>query len=67
MSEVALFFEKMHKVFKNKAQRCSTPLNRNICVATEHVALGVIVAVIMVMTMMRSEEDDNDDGGNGSG
>ena len=26
MSEVALFFEKMHKVFKNKAQRCSTPL-----------------------------------------
>ena len=27
MSEVALFFEKMHKVFKNKAQRCSTPLS----------------------------------------
>ena len=26
MSKVALFFEKMHKVFKNKAQRCSTPL-----------------------------------------
>ena len=26
MSEVALFFEKMHKVFKNKAQGCSTPL-----------------------------------------
>ena len=26
LSEVALFFEKMHKVFKNKAQRCSTPL-----------------------------------------
>ena len=25
-SEVALFFEKMHKVFKNKAQGCSTPL-----------------------------------------
>ena len=26
MSEVALCFEKMHKTFKNKAQRCSTPL-----------------------------------------
>ena len=26
MSKVALFFEKMHKVFKNKAQGCSTPL-----------------------------------------
>ena len=26
MSEVALFLEKMHKTFKNKAQRCSTPL-----------------------------------------
>ena len=26
LSKVALFFEKMHKVFKNKAQRCSTPL-----------------------------------------
>ena len=25
LSEVALFFEKMHKTFKNKAQRCSTP------------------------------------------
>ena len=29
MSEVALFFEKMHKVFKNKAQRCSTPLSKD--------------------------------------
>ena len=28
MSEVALFFEKMQKVFKNKAQRCSTPLTQ---------------------------------------
>ena len=28
MSKVALFFEKMHKVFKNKAQRCSTPLRK---------------------------------------
>ena len=28
LSEVALFFEKMHKVFKNKAQRCSTPLKK---------------------------------------
>ena len=27
LSEVALLCEKMHKVFKNKAQRCSTPLN----------------------------------------
>ena len=27
LSKVALFFEKMHKVFKNKAQRCSTPLS----------------------------------------
>ena len=27
MSEVALFFEKMHKVFKNKTQGCSTPLS----------------------------------------
>ena len=27
MSKVALFFEKMHKVFKNKAQGCSSPLN----------------------------------------
>ena len=26
LSEVALFFEKIHKVFKNKAQGCSTPL-----------------------------------------
>ena len=26
LSEVALFFEKMHKVFKNKALRCSAPL-----------------------------------------
>ena len=26
LSKVALFFEKMHKVFKNKAQGCSTPL-----------------------------------------
>ena len=26
LSEVALFFEKMHKVFKNKTQGCSTPL-----------------------------------------
>ena len=27
LSEVALFFEKMHRVFKNKAQGCSTPLS----------------------------------------
>ena len=27
LSEVALFFEKMLKTFKNKAQRCSTPLS----------------------------------------
>ena len=27
LSEVALFFEKMHKVFKNKAQGSSTPLS----------------------------------------
>ena len=27
LSEVALFFEKMHKIFKNKAQGCSAPLN----------------------------------------
>ena len=26
LSEIALFFEKMHKVFKNKAHGCSTPL-----------------------------------------
>ena len=26
LSKVALFFENMHKVFKNKAQGCSTPL-----------------------------------------
>ena len=26
LSKFGLFFEKMHKVFKNKAQRCSTPL-----------------------------------------
>ena len=26
LSKVALFFEKMHKIFKNKAQGCSTPL-----------------------------------------
>ena len=35
LSKVALFFEKMHKVFKNKAQGCSTPLKTqnslNIC------------------------------------
>ena len=27
LSEVALFLEKMHKIFKNKAQGCSTPLS----------------------------------------
>ena len=27
LSKVALFFKKMHIVFKNKAQECSTPLN----------------------------------------
>ena len=27
LSKTSLFFEKMHKVFKNKAQGCSTPLN----------------------------------------
>ena len=27
LSKAALFFEKIHKVFKNKAQRCSTPLS----------------------------------------
>ena len=26
MSKVALFFKERHKVFKNKAQGCSTPL-----------------------------------------
>ena len=26
LSKIALFFEKMHQVFKNKAQGCSTPL-----------------------------------------
>ena len=26
LAKVALFFEKMQKVFKNKAQGCSTPL-----------------------------------------
>ena len=30
LSKVALFFEKMHKVFKNKAQRCSTPLSHTL-------------------------------------
>ena len=34
MSKVALFFEKMQKVFKNKAQRCSTPLKTNINIST---------------------------------
>ena len=34
MSEVALFFEKMHKIFKNKAQGCSTPLKQFI----DHIA-----------------------------
>ena len=29
MSEITLFFEKMHKVFKNKAQGCSTPLKKH--------------------------------------
>ena len=27
LAKVALFFEKMQKVFKNKAQGCSTPLS----------------------------------------
>ena len=27
LSKIALFFEKMHKVFKSKAQGCSTPLS----------------------------------------
>ena len=27
LSKVALFFEKMHKVFKSKVQGCSSPLN----------------------------------------
>ena len=26
LSKVALFFEKMYKIFQNKAQGCSTPL-----------------------------------------
>ena len=26
LSKTSLFFEKMHKIFKNKAQGCSTPL-----------------------------------------
>ena len=30
LSKVALFFKKMHKVFKNKAQGCSTPLKKTI-------------------------------------
>ena len=30
LSEVALFFEKMHKVFKNKVQGCSTPLKADL-------------------------------------
>ena len=30
LSKIALFFEKMHKVFKNKAQGCSTPLNQTV-------------------------------------
>ena len=29
LSKVALFCEKMHKVFNNKAQRCSTPLKKH--------------------------------------
>ena len=29
LAKVALFFEKMQKVFKNKAQGCSTPLNNS--------------------------------------
>ena len=32
MSEVDLFFEKMHKIFKNKVQGCSTPLINKKCV-----------------------------------
>ena len=31
LSKTSLFFEKMHKVFKNKAQGCSTPLNFAKC------------------------------------
>ena len=30
LSKFGLFFEKMHKVFKNKAQRCSTPLSLKV-------------------------------------
>ena len=42
LSKVALFFEKMHKVFKNKAQRCSTPLNDNDTPVVMFAPLGVI-------------------------
>ena len=30
LSTTSLFFEKMHNVFKNKAQGCSTPLKRTV-------------------------------------
>ena len=40
MSKVALFFEKMHKVFKNKAQRSSTPLIMQILFSALNVFLA---------------------------
>ena len=42
MSKVALFFEKMHKVFKNKAQRCSTPLSFDFIL---YIPVSVLVLV----------------------
>ena len=50
MSKVALFFEKMHKVFKNKAQRCSTPLkvkNPNSIVAVKRIDLTDWLDIMM--------------------
>ena len=44
MSEIALFFEKMHKVFKNKAQGCSTPL------------IGLLLSSVMSVTFAFSED-----------
>ena len=52
MSEVALFFEKMHKVFQNKAQRCSTPLRMK-----EQLLLVIISFKHLRMTQMYTLKD----------
>ena len=49
LSEVALFFEKMHKVFKNKVQGCSTPLS------TENKYLAIWIRAWVIAQLIESK------------